>query len=236
MKKIYRLHFAPDNASLIVRLALEELGQPFACVLVDRSVEEQKSDAYRRLHPNGLIPVLETPDGPIFETAAILLWLSDRHGGLAPAPDSTERAAFLKWLFFLSNTLHPALRMIFYPDRYVGQGRDAQTRLKAHMRGEIARYLDMIEAEIAAGHRWMAGAEPSALDLYLAPMLRWIALYPAPRGGAGWFRLDGWPRLHAVCLTLEGRDSVRRAAAAEGLGPAPFTAPRYPDPPVGSAT
>ena len=84
----YRLHYAPDNASLIIRLALEELGQAYETTLVNRQAQVQRSAAYRALNPNGLIPVLETPDGPMFETAAILLWLADRHGALAPSIES----------------------------------------------------------------------------------------------------------------------------------------------------
>ena len=83
---MYVLHYAPDNASLIVRLALEEMGIAYRTVLVDRSRNEQRSAAYLRVNPTGLIPALETPEGPMWETGAILLWLSETHGALAPAP------------------------------------------------------------------------------------------------------------------------------------------------------
>ena len=120
MSPRYRLHYAPDNASAIVRLALEELGLPYAPVLVDRRAEAQRSAAYLKLNPAGRIPVLETPEGPISETGAILLWLADRHGDgrMAPAPDAPTRGAFLAALFFLANTLHPDLIMCFYTHRY----------------------------------------------------------------------------------------------------------------------
>ena len=38
-----RLHYAPDNASLCIRLALEELGLPYETVLVDRATQAQRS-------------------------------------------------------------------------------------------------------------------------------------------------------------------------------------------------
>jgi len=78
----YVLHYAPDNASMIFRLALEHLGVAYQTALVDRAAGGQNAAAYLALNPNGLIPVLETPQGPIFETGAILLWLGDTHGGL----------------------------------------------------------------------------------------------------------------------------------------------------------
>ena len=63
------LHYAPDNASLIVRLALEQLRLPYETRLIDRAAAEQTSAAYRQLNPAGLIPVLETADGPILRPA-----------------------------------------------------------------------------------------------------------------------------------------------------------------------
>ena len=81
----YILHYAPDNASLIIRLALEHAQVPYRDVLVDRAAVAQRSAEYLALNPNGLIPVLETPEGPLFETGAILLWLADTHGSLGQA-------------------------------------------------------------------------------------------------------------------------------------------------------
>jgi len=228
----YRLHYAPDNASLIVRLALEELGTPYHTVLVDRRARAQKSPAYLEINPAGLIPVLETPDGPLFETGAILLWLADRHGRLAPAPDDPARAAALKWLFYLSNTLHPALRMIFYPDQYAGEDPDLQAALRGHMQGCAARHLDVLERAAGDDPVLFSGITPTVLGLYLAPAMRWAALYPA--GGTGWFHLARWPRLAALAHDLEARESTRAAIAAEGLGARPFTAPMPPDPPEGA--
>jgi len=230
----YRLHFAPDNASLVVRLALLELGQPFETVLVDRAARAHKAPAYLAVNPAGRIPALETPHGPIFETGAILLWLADRHGALAPAPESPERGEFLKWLFFTSNTLHAALRMRFYPAQYAGPDSAAQAALSACMQAEVARHLGLIEAAAAAGPAWLCGSDPSALDLYLACLMRWARLYPADEDKA-WARPGQWPRLHAMLTRLEARASVAAARRAEGLGQAPFTAPVHPDPPEGSA-
>ena len=226
MEPDYRLHYAPDNASLIVRLALEELGQPYATVLVDRAVQAQEKPAYRALNPAGLIPVLETPDGPIFETAAILLWLADRHGALAPAPDSHQRAAFLKWLFFTSNTLHTALRMRFYPARYVGPDKDAQKALSMHMQDEVARHLDLVEAAAANRPGWLVGADPSVLDLYLACLMRWSRLYPVDED-KGWANPAHRPHLRDMAARLETRPSVISRHPCRGAGQHPPLPPPH---------
>lgn len=230
---MYVLHYAPDNSSLIVRLALEELVQPYATRLVDRRTRQQDGADYRRLHPNGLIPALETPDGAIFETGAILLWLSERHGRLAPGPGSPERAAFLKWLFFTSNTFHADIRLHFYADRFAG-GREAVPAFAEATRGRIAGHLSLLEAMAEPKPSWFSPDAPSVLTLYLACLMRWLGLYP--QGGTGWFDPAAYPALHAVASAMERRPAARRAALAEGLGATIFTKPSYARPTEGSAT
>jgi len=225
MTSILRLHYAPDNASLCVRIALEELGVPFETALVDRRTKAQRSAAYLALNPNGLIPVLETPHGPMFETGAILTWLSDRHGGLLPVPDAAERAHAMQWMFWLANTLHPTLRTLFYPDT-ITNGDHADLKTKERL---IAALTVL---ENAANAVWLDAGDATAMGCYLGPMLRWCTLYG---DGPRWFDLAGWPRLHVFAQRAETRPAVIRAAKAEGLGPTPFSAPIHPNPPEGSA-
>ncbi len=229
----YRLHYAPDNASLVIRLAMEEMGLPYETVLVDRRNYEQDSAAYRALNPNGLIPVLETQHGPIFETAAILLWLADTHGHLAPPPDSTERAAFLKWLFFASNTVHADLRILFYAEKYIDPSQ-AET-LRAGIRPRLRQHLKLLEAEAKRAPSWLNADEPSVLTWYLACMMRWMALYPA-KTDRSWYQLADTPYLQKILMQLETRPATRASIGAEGLGVTPFTSPTYATPPEGSAT
>ena len=225
MTQPLRLHYAPDNASFCVRLALEEIGAAYQTTLVDRRILAQKSPSYLALNPNGLIPVLETPHGPMFETGAILMWLADTYGGLLPPAQDPARAHALQWLFWLSNTLHPTQRMLFYPDQYTSGDHAAlrtHTRLQAH--------LDLLNA--AQNADWLDADTPSAMSCYLAPLLRWCAIYG---GDPSWFDLARWPRLLAFAKRAEARPAAQRAALTEGLGPTPFSNPQRPNPPEGSA-
>ncbi|EEE36944.1 glutathione S-transferase family protein [Rhodobacteraceae bacterium KLH11] len=232
MESPYRLHYAPDNASLVIRLALEEMGLPYGTVLVDRSRNEQDGATYRTLNPNGLIPVLETPQGPIFETAAILLWLADTHDQMAPAPETPDRAAFLKWLFFTSNTLHADLRILFYAEKYIAP--EQGDALRAGIRPRLRQHLQLLEGLAQQAPGWFSADHVSVLTLYVACMMRWMALYPA-QVDRSWYQLADTPRLREILTQLELRPSTRAAIAAEGLGATPFTSPTYANPPEGSA-
>ncbi|MFN6952380.1 MAG: glutathione S-transferase family protein [Albidovulum sp.] len=230
---MYILHYVPDNASLIVRLVLEEMGLPYETRLLDRRRGAQNAPAYRRLSPAGLIPALETSEGALFETGAILLWLAERHGRLAPAPGMPDRGDFLKWLFFTSNTAHADMRLLFYADRYSGtEGTVAAFRKKTQAR--IAGHFALLEGMAEGRPAWCHPDAPSVLAWYLAALIRWLALYP--EDGAGWFDLAAFPALRDLAAALESRPAATRAALAEGLGSTIFTRPSYPRPPAGDAT
>ena len=224
---MYTLHYAPDNASLIVRLVLDGAGIPYRTALVDRRTRQQDSPAYRALNPAGLVPTLETPQGPISETGAIILWLSDTHH-LGPAASSPDRPTFLKWLFFLSNTAHADLRMIFYPHQYA-----PADGIAAHMEitsARMLRHFALIDAAAAKSPQLFAPATP--LGVYAITLTRWSALYP--HDASRWFDLAEFPALAALARAQEARVETPVVARAEGLGPHPFTRPEQPNPPEGS--
>ena len=224
---MYRLHYAPDNASLIVRLVLDGAGIPYRTTLVDRAIRQQDSPSYRALNPTGLIPTLETPAGPIAETAAILLWLADTHG-LCPMPGQTDRPVFLQWLFFLSNTAHADLRSIFYPHQYCPA--EAIPGHHEIMAARMIQHFRLLDAAAIAHPALFAAAAP--LGVYTVTLARWSALYP--QDARRWFRLDDFPAIQALARAQETRVETPVVARAEGLGPHPFTAPEYPNPPEGS--
>ena len=45
----YTLHYSPDSANLVIRMALLEMKLPFETVLVDRRMDEQRSDSFLAL-------------------------------------------------------------------------------------------------------------------------------------------------------------------------------------------
>ena len=227
-----KLYYAPDNASLILRLALEEAALPYETVLVDRATRAQKAPEYLALNPVGVIPTLVTPQGALAETGACLLWLCDTYpdAGLGPAPHHAERGMFLRWLFYLSNTVHADLIRIFYPDRFV-----PPETVEVHhtmMARQLLAHFGILDA--ALRDEPSIFAPPSALAFYLGPLLRWSALYPA--SSKRWLDLGTYPALEELAMSLEARTAVRAAATAEGLGDTPFSRPKLPRPPEGSAT
>lgn len=231
-----RLHWSPDSANLIVRIALEMLDLPFEGVRVNRAAAEHRSEAFRRINPQGLLPVLEDGDLVLFETAAILWHLAERAGRLGPDgppfEDRAARADALKWMFYLSNTVHADLRLAFYPHRYVAEP-DAVAALRRGVAARMAGHVDLLEADL--GRR---ADEPRVglTDIYTAILLRWARVYPVVDPVLK-RPLSGWPRLHARAQRLESDPAAIRAFEAESI-PArnAVTDPRLPDLPADEVT
>ena len=227
---LYRLHYAPDNASLIVRLALLELEQPFETILVDRRLKAQSSE-YLKLNPNGLIPVLEAGDQKIFETGAILLWLCEQLDALAGPKQ--QRSAFLTCYSGCPTRSTQHCGLLFYPEKYIDSDPAHSIALRDAQKQRLTSLIDIIAEECSNNDILKYDDAPNILHFYLCTCLRWLALYPHDQ--TQWFELDTWPNLKALCEMLETRDSVHIAAQAEELGPTVFSQPHYPNPPEGSA-
>jgi glutathione S-transferase len=207
------LHYFPGNASLTPHIVLREIGQPFDLALVDRANNAQNSPEYLRLNPNGQIPVLV--DGPLvlYETAAILLYLCDGHpqAALAPPLGTPERAHFYKWLVWLTNTMQAALKIYFYPERWVDEGNaGAAADLKRHSEQKVGAMLDQLEAELARhGGPWLLGTQYSALDPFAMMLCRWTRGFARPARSL--------PALGPYLQRVLARPAVQGALLAEGL-------------------
>lgn len=170
-----RLYHAPSTACMAPHILLEELGIPFELAPVDKDGGELDTPAYRKLNPNGLMPVLVQGELVLFETAAICQHLAETHpeGQLMPLPGSQERAHFLKWLSWLSTTLQQALILYFYPHRWADTP-EAAAQVKRHAQARVMTLLEQLEAQLAShGQPWLLGERYSLLDPYALMLCRW---------------------------------------------------------------
>lgn len=91
-----QLHGVTGSRSSRVQWFLEELGVPYQAHQLDFMKGEHKQTAHLERQPHGLVPAIDLGQGPMIESAAMVLALADQHAdkGLAPAlgsPDLVER-------------------------------------------------------------------------------------------------------------------------------------------------
>lgn len=219
---MYTLHYVPDWASLAVRLTLEEFQIPYEAKLVNNETNERDNEAFRKMSPLGLIPAFSTPHGDMCETTAILLWLGDRHSGVSPAADSTERAAYLKWFLFVNNSIHNNILALFHPERV--SSLSASTETMQNARSQIQVALGILESVVVSEQpNWLRADKPSALNYYLGLLMRWMNGFE--QNHPAHISSNDYPSLHAMLQSLEMRPAALRCSALEGLGKTIFTEP-----------
>lgn len=176
---MYKLFYYPRNASWAPHLVLAEMGVDFELVLVDRKSNEQKSSEYLLLNPTGRIPTLSNQGIVIFESAAICLYLCERHPelGLIPAAGSPQRAKFYQWLFYLNSTLQPELMVYFYPQKHtVGEG------IKSIVLAQEVRVTEMFGLinEELKNREFLVGSNITVCDYFLFMLSHWASEFSKP--------------------------------------------------------
>lgn len=184
---------------------LEELGVEYDLHEVDYDGGETRRPEYRRLQPLGLIPALELGNGTsMFESAAIILYLSDRHRGqpLAPAPDDPDRPHYLQWMLYLADTLYPSYNRYYHPERYTAAD-DGAGDVKEQAGQAVLTQWQAIEDALSRGGPWLLGERFSACDIYLQMITTW---HQTPSE-----LLARFPGIREVAGGVVARDGCRRA-------------------------
>ena len=206
---MYTLYYSPGAASLAVHWMLIELGVPHELKKVDMEAGEHRQAAYLKLNPNGFVPAMVVDGTPLYESAALLMLLAERHpqAGFAPPPGSPQRGPYITWMFHLSNTLQAAYRDWFYPDRQAGAGNvDA---VKESIRAKIEACWDRVEAQIQSGGPYLVGDRVGAVDFLATMLMRWSRNMPKPA--------TEWGTLANYVARMKARPSFKTLYAREGL-------------------
>ena len=229
---MYTLYYSPGSASLAVHLALLETGAPHQLERLDLQARQHKTPAYLKLNPNGVVPTMLVDGRPVYECAALLMLLAERHpgAGLAPHPGTPERAQYLQWLVHFANTLQPAFRAWFYPAEPAGEEATVAAQESARLRIEAT--WDRLNAAPGcrrSAHRRRplqrrrhAGRDADAL----------VAQHAAHRAGVAALPRAGRARARAPGLEAAVRDrgpdrmGLTRPRGRAGLSAAPRGRPR----------
>lgn len=193
-----QLYFSPLAGSLAVRIALYEAGLAAEFIEVDRASKRLPDGRdYREVHPLGLVPLLQLPDGARFtEIAAILTLIAESSGTLPKEPHA--RARLGQWLSFTASELHKALFFPLFDATAPEAARDYARRRGEERLGWLSTQLEDRE--------WLDQSF-SVADAYLLTALSWCVATP--------LALDRWPPLVAYLRRGLKRPQVARAMAEE---------------------
>ena len=207
--QMYQLYYAPESAAMGVRTILEELGEDYE--LIDSTIDRDKASPPEQLaiNPNGWIPVLvwdqnDETKGSMYECAAIMMFLCDRHpkSNLAPSIDDPKRSLYLQTLVYFSNTIQNAFQLTYYPDRFVDTKKDEASAMQRGNRRLIETW-QVIDDQIG-DNDWLLGDEFSAADIYLYMLTTWT------NTDMGHPSIDQFPNIKRIADKAMQRPSIKR--------------------------
>ena len=162
--------------TLRVHWALAELGVRYRTRRVGSRTGETQSAAFRALSVKEKIPVLVADGATLTESAAIVTWLGDKHGGLTPRPGSVERMRYYEWMSYILMELdaHTLYVMRKHGDlkHLYGSAPAAMTAAKAGFEKQIRWALPRIESS-----PYLVGERFTGVDILMTTCLDWAAAY-----------------------------------------------------------
>ncbi|WP_119307071.1 glutathione S-transferase N-terminal domain-containing protein [Cohaesibacter haloalkalitolerans] len=171
---VIQLYSFPTPNGVKVSIALEEMGLPYEAHKVTLSDADVKSPEFLSLNPNNKIPAIIDPHGPdgdpigLFESAAILLYLSDKTGKFIGSTDR-DRAKVTQWLMFQMGGIGPMFGQLGFFVKFKGAEIE-DPRPRQRYIDETKRLLNVLNNELA-DQDWIAG-DYSIADMAIAPWLR----------------------------------------------------------------
>ena len=198
----YTVYGASGSGSMPVEATLTLLGLPFEVVEAPTWEGDEQRDKVAPVNPMRQLPALVMPDGEVMtESAAILIWLADRHpeAGLAPAVEDSKRGQFLRWMAFVPASIYSMYWVRDEPSRLAGDEADDQARILERTAERIAECWRLMERQVEPG-RFLLGDRLTVLDLYVTVASRWTPqrrrfYVEAPRMGEVVRRVDALPEL-----------------------------------------
>jgi len=167
----YKLHLSKGTVALAVHIALNEVGADYDLIWVDFASGAQTKSDYLALNPKGRVPTLETPDGILTETSAILGYLAETHAHLMP-DTIWERAKLAELHLFLAATAHINHAHKMRGHRW-SDDPDSYAAMKAKVPANMTENAALIERDYLKGP-YVLGAQYSTADIYLFTVSRWL--------------------------------------------------------------
>ena len=182
---MYTLYHQDGTRSTAALLVLEEAGLLYELHTIDITADDHKRDEFRKINPRGLIPTLLTDTGEVLsETAAIMMYLADRHEvtDLAPLPTEPGRGTLHDWLFYHVGEVQEAGKRNAYPNRYSTDIADVpRIRMKAGQT-QFERWK-IVDDHLAKNGPYHLGERFSLVELYMAMTAVWIMRAYTAAGG-----------------------------------------------------
>jgi GSH-dependent disulfide-bond oxidoreductase len=195
-------YYSPTPNGWKVAIMLAETSLAHQTILMRLTEGDQLTPEFREINPNAKIPAIFDHDGEngpvsVFESGAILLYLSEKSGRFG-APTEAESKALMEWLFWQAANQGPMAGQLSHFVNYAPEGQDYSLK---RYKGESERALAVLETRLA-GRDYILSTY-SIADMMAFP---W-AFISKPLG----IDIEAYPNVSAWRKRIKNRPAVREA-------------------------
>jgi len=170
-----------SSAAYRVRIALNLKGVDYESRPVDLRDDQQKSDAYRTLNPQGLVPMLEIDGQRLTQSLSIIVYLDQVYPEPALMPrDPADGAHVRAMALAVACDIHPLnnLRVLKYLKKELGHSQEEIDSWYVHWVTEGLTALEAMAAPRSGA--FLFGDSPTIADVCLVPQLYNARRFNAP--------------------------------------------------------
>jgi glutathione S-transferase len=202
-----KLFYAANTCALASHIALEEAGAQYETVRLSFSSDDQRKPEYLAINPKARVPSLDTGDGVLTETPAILAFIAQSfpRAKLAPLSDPFAFARVQAFNSYLCSTVHVAHAHRMRGYRWVDDSAAIEA-MKKKVPASVSECFGLIERTMFEGP-WVMGETYTICDPYLFTLAQWLEA-----DGVDLARL---PKIRDHRTRMSARPTVKKALAEE---------------------
>ena len=193
-----KFYYIPMSTAMVTKAVLEELGVDYEEIILSVEKGDTKSPEFRKVNPNGKVPTIVHDGNPVWESAAITLYLGETFGvekGLYPPP-GIQRGNAMKWTVWAACTLGKAASNVYAASMKPESEREAATKEAMKAMDEC---LGILEEKLQEDY--ILGDKFSVVDANLQSLIGWIAMMNVPLESK-------YPRTHKWLKTCQARPAL----------------------------
>ena len=200
-----KVHHLNNSRSQRILWLLEELGVPYEIVHHQRdAVTNLAPPELLAVHPLGKSPVIEDDGKMVYESAAIVEYLCERHGGehLIPARGSDDHIRYLEWMHFAEGSAMTPILLNLYTRRLGEAGAPLRPRIEQQLQSHFKYMEDRL---LSSGY--FVGDSLTGADIMLS--------FPAEAAVKMGYAADK-PKLTAYVAAIHDRPAYQAALTKGG--------------------
>lgn len=166
-------YFAPMSTATLTEIVIEELGVPCDRKKLDIRAGDNKTPEYLKVNPNAKVPAIVHDGVPIWESAAITMYLGELFGvdkKLYPPP-GPRRGEAMKWITWTNVTLGEAVYRRGHNGEWAAPGEGNPKAVETATK-DIAELLGILDRGLA-GRQYLVG-EYTLADAHVNSFCDWL--------------------------------------------------------------